>query len=53
VKLSAKGQVSLERKLKAVRSTLIEKVTENKEKSMAAKYRMVKHFGKICSLGMF
>ncbi|CAG8701570.1 6134_t:CDS:2 [Funneliformis mosseae] len=43
-KLSAKGQVSLERQLKACKLTLIERMAENKEKDMAAKYRMVKHF---------
>ncbi|CAI2189607.1 4911_t:CDS:2 [Funneliformis geosporum] len=43
-KLSAKGQVSLERQLKACKLMLIERMAENKEKDMATKYRMVKHF---------
>ncbi|RIA83374.1 hypothetical protein C1645_833940 [Glomus cerebriforme] len=43
-KLSAKGQVSLERQLKACKLSLVERMTENKEKNMTTKYRMVKHF---------
>ncbi|CAG8499956.1 22295_t:CDS:2, partial [Racocetra persica] len=42
---SAKGQVGLERQLKALKLMLIEKTVESKEKKMASKYRMVKHFG--------
>ncbi|CAG8651011.1 15146_t:CDS:2 [Cetraspora pellucida] len=41
---SAKGQVGLERQLKALKLTLIERMVESKEKKMASKYRMVKHF---------
>ncbi|GBB97509.1 hypothetical protein RclHR1_00030066 [Rhizophagus clarus] len=43
-KLSAKGQVSLERHLKACKLSLIERMAENKEKNLTSKYRMVKHF---------
>ncbi|CAB4432317.1 unnamed protein product [Rhizophagus irregularis] len=43
-KLSAKGQVSLERRLKACKLLLVERMAENKEKNMTSKYRMVKHF---------
>ncbi|CAB4377521.1 unnamed protein product [Rhizophagus irregularis] len=43
-KLSAKGQVSLERHLKACKLLLVERMAENKEKNMTSKYRMVKHF---------
>ncbi|CAG8475999.1 11482_t:CDS:2 [Scutellospora calospora] len=41
---SAKGQVSLERQLKALKLMLTERTIESKEKKMISKYRMVKHF---------
>ncbi|CAG8651399.1 11076_t:CDS:2, partial [Dentiscutata heterogama] len=42
---SAKGQVGLERQLKALKLMLIERIIESKEKKFTSKYRMVKHFG--------
>ncbi|CAG8472924.1 11762_t:CDS:10 [Dentiscutata erythropus] len=41
---SAKGQVGLERQLKALKLMLIERIIESKEKKFTSKYRMVKHF---------
>ncbi|RIB12942.1 hypothetical protein C2G38_2199330 [Gigaspora rosea] len=41
---SAKGQVGLERQLKALKLMLIERMIESKEKKLTSKYRMVKHF---------
>nr|CAG8485276.1 12027_t:CDS:2 [Entrophospora candida]CAG8535747.1 5493_t:CDS:2 [Entrophospora candida] len=43
-KSSAKGQLSLERQLKALKIIYIEKLTSSRENEIVSKYRMVKHF---------